>query len=80
MNIKEWKEKTDLLLNMGELHDIEFRKTHQCTCEHRVDYGKGRWYCEAMRKHRLKDKDLIKLRNEILNESPWNNGIITVKK
>ena len=44
----------DLIALNYELHCIDFRKIHKCNCKRKVDYGNGRWYCEAMQKYALK--------------------------
>ena len=67
-----WKSKISLLLSLSELHDIQFRKNHTCgeNCN-QVIYQDGRWYCESMEKSRSKNKELKKIKKELLLESPF---------
>lgn len=70
-DLENWKLQADVFLMMSELHDAKFRKRHICKCISRVEYSDGRWYCNAMQKARLKNKEIKKVIKEALQDSPF---------
>jgi len=72
-SINEWLFDTNFALKLAEIHDSEFRRTYKGKRTNEIVYDDGTWFCDEMVKSRNNDKEIKKIIEKGLLESPFVN-------